>query len=151
MAKKTVKKQSVRKTAKPKKETKPETVDLSVGGIKEFIKFAGRFPVSKLSAGKPGARITVYQTPSAQPARAPVPPSETASVCEQIKSDKVGVFRGIKDLSAGSKVKGGATVAKIYAIGIDNEIKAPRSCVIKEILVQENSLIEYGQALFSIE
>ena len=147
MAKKTVKKKPARTTAKPKK----ETIDLSANGIKEFIKFAARFPVSKLSAGKPGAMITVYQNPSVRTVSdAEIPIEETATT-EQINSDRVGVFHNVKDLHVGSKIKSGATVAKISAIGIDNEIKAPRGCVIKEILAQENDLIEYGQPLFSIE
>ena len=152
MASKTVKKKTAPKSAKPRK----ETVDLSLDGLKEFIKFAGRFPVSKLSAGRNGARITVYQNPDTAARRgelfsAPVNEPAEAAALEQIKSDRVGVLHDVKDLRAGSKVKSGKTVAKIYAIGLDNEIKAPRDCVIREILVQENDLIEYGQPLFTIE
>ncbi|MDR1452727.1 MAG: hypothetical protein LBJ25_01950 [Candidatus Margulisbacteria bacterium] len=136
-------------------QTSKSAVDLSINGIKAFIKFAGQFPISKLSAGRTGARLTVYQNPAiARPQAAETPaaaPEEIKPVFAQIKSDRVGVFHGLKDLEAGSLIKSGETVAKIYAIGIENEIKADKDCVIKEILARENALIEYGQPLFLIE
>ena len=153
MSKKTVQKKSAPKTRSVK--TAKAAVDLSLNGIKEFIKFAGRFPISKLSAGRTGARLTVYQNPVRPQLKIKkeTRPVETAQpeALEQIKSDKVGVFHSSKNLEAGSKVKAGETIAKIYAIGIENEIKADKNCVIKEILARENDLIEYGQPLFSIE
>ncbi|GBR76983.1 hypothetical protein NO2_1447 [Candidatus Termititenax persephonae] len=132
-------------------------VDLSLDGVRKFIKFAGQFPLSKLSVGKTGARLTVYQNPAAgRPAagskktelkEASAPPT----VREQIKSDRVGVLHSVKDIKIGGRLKSGETAAKIYAIGLAHEIKAPRDCVIKEIFAQENDLIEYGQPLFAIE
>ncbi|MDR2429181.1 MAG: hypothetical protein LBD62_05175 [Candidatus Margulisbacteria bacterium] len=153
MPKKNVKKKSVPKSRGVK--ISKSAVDLSLNGIEEFIKFAGQFPISKLSAGRAGARLTVYQNPAnlKLKTREEAKPAETAQpeTLEQIKSDRVGVFHGVKNLQTGSKVKAGETVAKIHAIGIKNEIKADKNCVIKEILAQESDLIEYGQPLFLIE
>jgi biotin carboxyl carrier protein len=154
MAKKTARKKSIPKTRRAKM-TKPD-IDLSLNGIKEFINFAGQFPLSKLSAGRTGARLTVYQNPSTPKLKIKAEEKESAKTAQvetlaQIKSDKVGVFHGVKNFKIGSKVKTGETVAKICAIGIENEIKTDKNCVIKEILAQENDLIEYGQPLFSIE
>jgi acetyl-CoA carboxylase biotin carboxyl carrier protein len=151
MPKKIAKKKSAPKTRGAK--TAKPAIDLSLRGIKEFIKFAGQFPISKLSAGKDGARLTVYQNPAVRPraVETPAAPEEIKPVFAQIKSDRVGVFHGVKNLKTGSKIRSGETVAKIYAIGIENEIKAEKACVIKEILAQENALIEYGQPLFLIE
>jgi acetyl-CoA carboxylase biotin carboxyl carrier protein len=154
MAKKNAKKKSVKKSGGSK--TPKTAVDLSLNGIKEFIKFARQFPVSKLSAGQTGARLTVYQNPAVSKLKIKVEEKEPAETAQtdalaQIKSDRVGVFHGVKNLKIGSKVKAGETVAKIHAIGIEDEIKAEKNCVIKEILAQENDLIEYGQPLFLIE
>jgi biotin carboxyl carrier protein len=154
MAKKTAQKKSIPKTRRA--QTAKSDIDLSLNGVKEFIKFAGQFPLSKLSVGRIGARLTVYQNPSALKSKMKAEEKESAKTVQvetlaQIKSDKVGVFHGVKNLKIGSKVKTGETVAKICAIGIENEIKADKNCVIKEILAQENDLIEYGQPLFSIE
>ncbi|GBR75076.1 hypothetical protein NO1_2137, partial [Candidatus Termititenax aidoneus] len=116
MAKKNTKKKSAKKISGIK--TAKTTVDLSLNGIKEFIKFAGQFPISKLSAGQTGARLTVYQNPSTPKLKINAEgksPAETtpAETLVQIKSDKVGVFHSVENLKIGSKVKTGETVAKI--------------------------------------
>lgn len=136
---------------------RPKNPDLSIQGIESFIQQAKQFPVSSLSVGRPGARITVYQNPAPQPA-APVVAVEDSAAreplrqgLEKIKSNRVGVYHPVENISVGSKIKKGDAVAKIRAMKIDDEITAEKDCVIKEILVQENDLIEYGQPLFFIE
>ena len=55
-------------------------------------------------------------------------------------------FVGVGDL-----VKPGKVVAIIEAMKVMNEIKAEKSGVIKEILVENGQPVEYGQPLFVIE
>ena len=130
--------------------------DLSLNGIKNFIEYAKQFSVSSLSVGRPGARLTVYQKPTgAVPTPAQVQPHNMAARTwpsyEKIKSTQVGVYHAVKELAVGSKVHKGEVLAKIRAMKIDDDITAEKDCVIKEVLVQENDLIEYGQPLFFIE
>ncbi|MDR1997125.1 MAG: acetyl-CoA carboxylase biotin carboxyl carrier protein subunit [Candidatus Margulisbacteria bacterium] len=136
------------------KKARPK-IDLSLDGIKKFIAFAGQFPVSSLSAGRPGARITVYQNPAAAnaPAAAKTPAAEEhkAESFARIKSDTVGIYVPVKGIAAGSPVAKGQVVAKISAMKIESDITADRDCVIKEALAQANDRIEYGQPLFFIE
>jgi len=137
-------------------------VDLSLNGIKKFIEYTKQFPVSSLSVGRPGARITVYQNPAAQsPAPVPEPSAGTQSTeapadypaesYEKIKSDTVGTFVPVKGITAGAAVEKGRVVARISAMKLESDITAPRNCTIKEALVAANDRIEYGQPLFFIE
>ena len=132
---------------------KKTPVDLSLAGIKKFIGFTRQFSISSLSVGRKGARLTVYQNPTAQPAvsQSDAEPVFQVESYEKIKSNTVGVFIPIKGIAAGSQIKKGQIVAKIAAMKIENEILAEKDCVIQEVLVKANELIEYGQPLFFIE
>jgi len=145
----------------PAKKNTP-TVDLSLNGIKKFIEYTKQFPVSSLSIGRPGARITVYQNLAAQdPVVVPEPPAGAQSAeaaadypaesYEKIKSDTVGIFIPVKGIMAGAAVEKGRVVARISAMKLESDITAPRDCIIKEILAAANDQIEYGQPLFFIE
>jgi len=138
---------------------KQAPVDLSLAGINKFIEFTKQFSISSLSAGRPGARITVYQNPDGcavvstpvsevvtEPVATPAAPVE-----EKIKSGTVGVFVPVKGIENGYRLKKGQVTAKIAAMKIEHEVLAEKECVIKKVLVKANDLIEYGQPLFIIE
>lgn len=54
-------------------------------------------------------------------------------------------------VSAGSKVEAETVVCIIEAMKVMNEIKAEKSGVIKEILIDNAQAVEFGQPLFIIE
>ena len=53
--------------------------------------------------------------------------------------------------SIGDQVEVGQTLCIIEAMKMMHEVKAETACVIKDILVKEGDIVEYGQALFVTE
>jgi acetyl-CoA carboxylase biotin carboxyl carrier protein len=141
------------KHIKKLKKSEDLTVDTSIAGIKDFISLANECNIASLSVGNKGKRITVTQIPGTKPVAAEPELVETYTplVYEKIKSKVIGSFHLGKGITEGKAVKKGQTVATIYSVKINHEIKADKDCKIKEILVKENDPIEYGQPLFFIE
>ncbi len=87
------------------------------------------------------------------PAAAPAAPSKD----KIIESPIVGTFYRSSAPGAdafvkvGSKVDADTTVCIVEAMKVMNEIKAEKSGVIKEILIENGQPVEYGQALFVLE
>lgn len=54
-------------------------------------------------------------------------------------------------VSIGDQVEVGQTLCIIEAMKMMHEVKAETACVIKDILVKEGDIVEYGQALFVTE
>ncbi len=104
--------------------------------------------------------VQAVAAPASAPAApaAPAPaPAETAAPAETIDSPLVGTFYRASSPDADVFVKEGDRVAADTVIGIIeamkvmNEIKAEKSGVIKEILVQNGQPVEFGQPLMVIE
>lgn len=76
---------------------------------------------------------------------------------EEIKSPMVGTFYrspapdADSFVSVGDTVEADTTVCIVEAMKVMNEIKAETSGVIKKILVDNATPVEFGQALFKIE
>lgn len=74
-----------------------------------------------------------------------------------IEAPMIGTFYRRSDpnsaplVEVGDRVDSGQTLCIIEAMKIMNEIKAEVSCVITEILVSDNDIVEYGQPLFMIK
>lgn len=93
------------------------------------------------------------------PAAAPVAAAEapTAVSRETIDSPLVGtVYRAPSPEAApfvkvGDKVSPDTVVCIVEAMKVMNEIKAEKSGVIRDILVENGSAVEFGQPLFVIE
>ena len=49
------------------------------------------------------------------------------------------------------EVSKGMVLAKINTIGLETDIKSPVNGILKEILVVDNSPVDYGKPLFVIE
>ena len=100
-------------------------------------------PVAAAPAAAPAA--------AAPAAEAPAPPALT------IDSPLVGTFYRSPSPEAqpfikiGDKVAPDTVIGIIEAMKVMNEIKAEKSGVIKEILVENGQPVEYGEALFVIE
>ena len=112
-----------------------------------------------------GAKVSVAAAVPAVPApvaapQAPAAAAESAAAAaaktETIDSPLVGTFYRATSpgapalVSVGDKVTPDTVVAIIEAMKVMNEIKAEKSGVIKEILVENGNPVEYGQPLFVI-
>lgn len=112
-------------------------------------------PVQTVVAAAPAALPVPTAAPAA-PAAAPAAAAPAAPVTT-IDSPLVGTFYRAASPEAQAFVKVGDKVAPDTVIGIIeamkvmNEIKAEKSGVIKEILVENGQPVEFGQPLFVIE
>lgn len=88
---------------------------------------------------------------------APTQASASKPTGKTIKAPMVGVFYQAASpeadpyVTVGKTVKKGDTVCIIEAMKLMNEIQAEEDGTIKEILVKNGDIIEYGQPLFVIE
>ena len=102
--------------------------------------------------------------PAAAPVPAPVPaPAASAPAAAPVDAGKiiespiVGTFYRSSApgsdafVKVGAKVDADTTVCIIEAMKVMNEIKAEKSGVIKEILVENGQPVEYGQTLFRLK
>jgi len=91
------------------------------------------------------------------PAAAPAPAAPAVQAGSTIDSPIVGTFYrssapGMESFAkVGMKVEADTTVCIIEAMKVMNEIKAEKTGVIKEILVENGQPVEYGQPLFLLE
>ena len=69
---------------------------------------------------------------------------------EIIKSDNVGKIK-LLNVNSGKEVKKGEILAKIYTMGIENEVKSTVDGVIKEVLVSDGIAVDFSKELFKIE
>ncbi|HET9512757.1 MAG TPA: acetyl-CoA carboxylase biotin carboxyl carrier protein [Gemmatimonadales bacterium] len=96
--------------------------------------------------------------PGLVPAPAPAtPPAGPASQLKEIKSPMVGTFYAAPEPGAepyvrvGQRVTAGQTVCIVEAMKIMNEIEAELGGVIREVLVEDATPVEYGQVLFRVD
>lgn len=104
------------------------------------------------------APTPVAPAPTAAPAAASAPAAPVArDLSNAQKSPMVGTFYRSPSPSApafvevGTSVKEGQTLCIIEAMKLMNEIEAEKSGVIKEILVENGTPVEFGEPLFIIE
>lgn len=125
----------------------------------------------RIEKNKPVAPAVAFNATAPTPTVAPAPVVETAPVQQSaptpatapqptgktIKAPMVGVFYKAASpeaepyVTVGKTVKKGDTVCIIEAMKLMNEIQAEEDGTIKEILVKDGDIIEYGQPLFVIE
>lgn len=94
----------------------------------------------------------------AAPATAPAPaPAAAPDAAKLMKSPMVGTFYRSASPTAASFVEEGATVKEgdtlciIEAMKMMNQIQADRAGVVKKILVENGSTVEFDQPLFEFE
>ena len=121
--------------------------------FKLCIKRGGNVVVAAPAVAAPIVAPAPVAAPAAPKAEAP----KTVDPAKQITSPLVGTFyRSASPDSApyvqvGSKVTEDTTVCIIEAMKVMNEVKAEKTGIIKEILVDNAQAVEYGQVLFVIE
>ena len=102
------------------------------------------------------ASVALPPPPSAAAVEAP-PPAPALSTLKDVRSPMVGTFYKSPEpgsdpyVQVGSRVSAGQTVCIIEAMKIMNEIEAEFSGVVREILVNDTTPVEYGQVLFRID
>ena len=133
----------------------------------ELNEFAIEEPDFKLTLKRGGAAMMMApqmmapaMAPAAAPATAPAPAAPAASADDgltPIPSPLVGTFyrAGSPDadpfVAVGSRVNKDTVVCIIEAMKVMNEIKAETSGVIKKILVENATAVQFGQPMFLIE
>ena len=101
------------------------------------------------------APVAAAAAPAAAPAAAA--PAEAAAPKATIDSPLVGTFyrapspEAAPFIQLGDRVTADSTVCIIEAMKVMNEVKAEKSGVIKEILIENGQPVEYGQPMFVIE
>ncbi|HFC8466096.1 TPA: acetyl-CoA carboxylase biotin carboxyl carrier protein [Neisseria subflava] len=106
------------------------------------------------AAPAPAAAAPVA-APAAAPAATAAPAARDLSNAQ--KSPMVGTFyrapgpNAAAFVEVGKQVKAGDTLCIIEAMKLMNEIEAEKSGVVKEILVENGTPVEYGEPLFIIE
>lgn len=109
-----------------------------------------------VAASAPTPVQAVAAAPAPAPAAAPAA-SAAPDAAKLMKSPMVGTFyRSASPTAApfveeGASVKEGDTLCIIEAMKMMNQIQADRSGVIKKILVENGSTVEFDQPLFEFE
>ncbi len=139
-----------------------------IGSI-ELKGFFGTGVVIHRTSHGGGAPAPMAWSPPAAPVGAPAgaapaaggaavePPAAPVVALKEIKSPMVGTYYAQPEPGAepyariGSRVAPGQTVCLIEAMKIMNEIEAEISGVIREVLIEDASPVEYGQVLFRVD
>lgn len=117
----------------------------------------GATVVGAALAAPAAAPIAVPAAAPAAAAESSAPAAPAASSLKEIRSPMVGTFYAQPEPGAdpyvrvGSRVATGQTVCIIEAMKIMNEIEAELSGVVREVLVEDASPVEYGQVLFRVD
>ncbi len=131
-----------------------EEYNLCIKRGQEHNVIASTPAVTTVAAAPAVAAVPVTTTP-ATPAVPAAP--ETKAVQKTIDSPIVGTFyrspspEAKSFVNIGDRVSPESVVCIIEAMKVMNEIKAEKSGIIKEILIENASPVEYGQPLFIIE
>lgn len=121
------------------------------------IRRGGNAPTQIVTHVAAPAAAPVAAAPAAAQAAAPVAAAPAAAPALTIDSPLVGTFYRSPSPEAqpfvkiGDKVAPDTVIGIIEAMKVMNEIKAEKSGVIKEVLVENGQPVEYGEALFVIE
>lgn len=109
------------------------------------------------AAPAPAAAAPVTAPAAAPAAAAPAAAPAARDLSNAQKSPMVGTFyrapgpNAAAFVEVGQQVKVGDTLCIIEAMKLMNEIEAEKSGVVKEILVENGTPVEYGEPLFIIE
>ncbi|MBF1271020.1 MAG: acetyl-CoA carboxylase biotin carboxyl carrier protein [Neisseria sp.] len=135
-------------------------------GIAEIEVTEGEEKVRITRTTAAAAPVYAAPAPAAAPVAAPaVAPAAAAPAAAPAardlsnaqKSPMVGTFyrapgpNAAAFVEVGQQVKAGDTLCIIEAMKLMNEIEAEKSGVVKEILVENGTPVEYGEPLFIIE
>ncbi|WP_416189999.1 acetyl-CoA carboxylase biotin carboxyl carrier protein [Neisseria sp. CCUG17229] len=130
-------------------------IEVTEGEEKVRITRATAAPAPVYAPAPVAAPAAVATAPAA--AAAPAAEAPALNLADAQKSPMVGTFYRAPGPNAkpfveiGQSVKAGDTLCIIEAMKLMNEIEAEKSGVIKEILVENGTPVEFGEPLFIIE
>jgi acetyl-CoA carboxylase biotin carboxyl carrier protein len=141
---------------------------MKTNDLTEFTMKDEEFELAMKRGGSEAPQVVYTSAPAAAPAPAPAAPvaapapAPAAADTEddgliEIPSPIVGTFyrKPAPDadnfVEVGSEVSGDTVVCIVEAMKVMNEIKADVKGVIKKILVDDTSPVQYGQPLFLVE
>lgn len=145
-------KEAIKELANLLHENNLSEIDYEAGGV--HIRIVGPKPASSDICAVAPAQVPAVQT-IAVPAVHENKPVAVAS--NDILSPMVGIVYLSKDpqspafVKPGDKISVGQTICLVEAMKTFNPIKATKAGVIKEVLVENGSPVEYNQPLFSLE
>jgi acetyl-CoA carboxylase biotin carboxyl carrier protein len=141
---------------------------MNIENIKKFIDLAKTEGVAELKYEEKDLKISVnfnvsanpttvqYATPVSHPAAGSGSESKVNDGLHAVTSPFVGTYYGQPSpgkpafLKVGDKISKGQTLCILEAMKIMNEIESDVSGEVVEICVDNESLVEFGQALFKI-
>ncbi|WP_165089017.1 acetyl-CoA carboxylase biotin carboxyl carrier protein [Neisseria yangbaofengii] len=130
-------------------------IEVTEGEEKVRITRATAAPAPVYAPAPVAAPTAVTAVPAA--VAAPVAEAPARNLADAQKSPMVGTFYRAPGPNAkpfvevGQSVKAGDTLCIIEAMKLMNEIEAEKSGVVKEILVENATPVEFGEPLFIIE
>ena len=139
--------------------------ELEDGGVKLSLKREKELPqivtvsAPAVAENVSGAVAIANTAPAAQTAAAPAPAAESAPAIDSdkvITSPLVGTFYSAASpddepfVKEGDHVKKGQVLGLIEAMKLMNEIESEYDGVVEAVLVENESVVEYGQPLFRI-
>jgi len=135
--------------------------------VRELIKIFEKSEVHKIEVEQDGLRIKLEKETkqvvqaTSQVAQMPVVEEKVIEPTEdnstKVKAPLVGTFYTAPSpdaepfVSKGTTVKKGDVLCIIEAMKVMNEIQAPESGVVKEILVNNGDMVEFDQVIMKIE
>ena len=152
---------------------------MKIDEIKDIVRLMAEYGLTEFNVEAEGCNLRICRTVNAAPAVAPAavpviqaapvaapviqaapaaaPAAEAVSAGIEVPSPLVGTFyRAASPDSApfvqvGDRVTPDTVIGIIEAMKVMNEIKAEKSGVVKEIVVQNGQPVEYGQVLIVLE
>jgi acetyl-CoA carboxylase biotin carboxyl carrier protein len=83
---------------------------------------------------------------------APQPAATAADSTKPIKSSGVGYYRAAEPrLQVGAEVNKGDLVGSVVALGLANDLVAPATGIITEVMVQDGEVVDFGKVIATIE
>jgi len=145
----------VRELARILRDTDLTEIEMKKGDLKIRVSKGGSSaPVQHIMAAPSAAPAPAAPAAPSQPVATKESPADAAAHPGAVKSPMVGTayVRPSPDADAfvkvGDKVKEGDTIMLIEAMKTFNPIVAPKSGKVEEILVEDASAVEFGEALF---
>jgi len=131
-------------------------IDFQKGDLAVSLSKSGSGPVQHVMAAAPASAAAPVAAAPSQPVATKESPADAAAHPGAVNSPMVGTayIRPSPDadtfVNVGDKVKEGDTIMLVEAMKTFNPIVAPKSGKVEQILVDDASPVEFGEALFII-
>lgn len=107
-----------------------------------------KFAEVRLQLGDLDFSATLQPPQPAKSALAAVAVDDAGSGLAQVSAPVVGYYRdGTTPLKVGQKIEKGSIIGVVAALGLVNDVEAPVSGEVVEVLVEPNQPVQYGQTI----